>query len=263
MQTALKVRISAYPTKKFPHLIEFPDLEDVLRRQAGIVLQQVASRPLGAPAIGIMLRDAPPHPELRNIVLNLTLDRETRHVTLTKKLVFGGLRKVLDDLYGVKRIETGAEGRGSELALRVLPQGSIPADQGSPRPSIRMTPRRVMRSILSRRGQAEFRKALLGTYGRQCAITGCKIVDILEAAHVRPISEGGETAADNGLLLRADVHTLFDLDLLGIHPKSKKLVLAPAISKSEYAELGGKHLKTNTLDPAYLEERWLRFQANS
>jgi hypothetical protein len=57
-----------------------------------------------------MLRNAPAQPELRDFELSLSLDRETKHVTLTKRLVFGGLRGLLDNLYGVQRIATGAGG---------------------------------------------------------------------------------------------------------------------------------------------------------
>jgi putative restriction endonuclease len=55
-------------------------------------------------------------------------------------------------------------------------------------------------------------------YGRRCAITGSKIQPVLQAAHIRPITVGGEHRLDNGLLLRSDAHTLFDLGYLGVDP---------------------------------------------
>jgi len=120
-----------------------------------------------------------------------------------------------------------------------------------------------MRAILLRRGQDEFRRQLIEIYDEKCVVTGCRIVAILEAAHVRPVSDGGETAAGNGLLLRADIHTLFDLDLLGIDPQRREVVLAPALAESEYANLNGKRVRLEGLQQAYLDERWLRFQASA
>ena len=57
---------------------------------------------------------------------------------------------------------------------------------------------------------------MLDAYHRRCAITGSKIRPVLQAAHIRPVTEGGEHALDNGLLLRSDIHTLFDRGYLGI-----------------------------------------------
>lgn len=263
MRTNLEVRISDYANSNFPHLIEFPNLEEVLRRQSGVVIQQVASRPLGSPAVGVELKNVPSRAEIHGFELDLTLHRDTHHRTLKKKLVFGGLRDSVNRLYGVQRIETAADGRGSEIALRVLPRGGIRGDRGRSGGPARTTPRWVMRAILLRRGQDEFRRQLIEIYDEKCVVTGCRIVAILEAAHVRPVSDGGETAAGNGLLLRADIHTLFDLDLLGIDPQRREVVLAPALAESEYANLNGKRVRLEGLQQAYLDERWLRFQASA
>lgn len=62
-----------------------------------------------------------------------------------------------------------------------------------------------------RLGQGAFRVMVTDTYERRCAVTGEKALPVLQAAHIRPVSEGGAHRLDNGLLLRSDVHTLFDL----------------------------------------------------
>ncbi|MCX8512205.1 MAG: HNH endonuclease [Chthoniobacteraceae bacterium] len=64
-----------------------------------------------------------------------------------------------------------------------------------------------------RRGQSRFRKALLTLYSNQCAFTGVREDRVLEACHVLPHAETGNNQLDNGLILRADIHTLFDLGL--------------------------------------------------
>lgn len=79
-----------------------------------------------------------------------------------------------------------------------------------------------------RMGQQAFRAVVLDTYRRRCAITGSKIGPVLEAAHIRPVTEDGEHRLDNGLLLRSDVHTLFDRGYLGIDP-SYRLRVSPRL----------------------------------
>lgn len=69
-----------------------------------------------------------------------------------------------------------------------------------------------------RLGQQAFQAVVLSAYGRRCAISGSKIRPVLQAAHIRPVTDGGEHRLDNGLLLRSDVHTLFDRGYLGVDP---------------------------------------------
>ncbi|MEV4473927.1 HNH endonuclease signature motif containing protein [Nonomuraea sp. NPDC049504] len=60
---------------------------------------------------------------------------------------------------------------------------------------------------------------VLHAYERRCAISGDRIRPVLQAAHIRPVAVGGEHRLDNGLLLRSDVHTLFDRGYLAVDPK--------------------------------------------
>ncbi len=75
------------------------------------------------------------------------------------------------------------------------------------------------RLVRARVGQQAFKGLVLTSYERRCAITGNHIRPTLEAAHIRPVSRAGENRVDNGLLLRSDVHTLFDLGYLGINER--------------------------------------------
>jgi hypothetical protein len=99
----------------------------------------------------------------------------------------------------------------------------------------------VERQIRERRGQYKFRNALRKRYGDRCLVTGCKVVDVLEAAHINTSPGEDDNRPENGLLLRADIHTLFDLDLLGIEPQHLRVNVHPDIN-SEYADLDGKTL---------------------
>jgi putative restriction endonuclease len=79
----------------------------------------------------------------------------------------------------------------------------------------------------ARVGQADFKALVQEAYNRRCAVTGNKIVPVLHAAHIRPVTDHGENRIDNGLLLRSDVHTLFDRGHLGIYPQKKTLLVSP------------------------------------
>lgn len=73
------------------------------------------------------------------------------------------------------------------------------------------------RTVLPRLGQGTFRYALEQAYGR-CAVTGEHSLPALDAAHITPYGDGGDHALDNGLLLRADVHRLFDAGYVTVTP---------------------------------------------
>lgn len=102
--------------------------------------------------------------------------------------------------------------------------------------------RKVIATIVRRQGQGAFRSALLQAYGGRCAMTGSSVVDVLEAAHVHPYRGAATNVLSNGLLLRADVHTLFDLYLISVEPKSRRVQAAPSIIGTEYGSLNGSKL---------------------
>jgi putative restriction endonuclease len=70
--------------------------------------------------------------------------------------------------------------------------------------------------IRPRLGQGAFRVVVTDLYERRCAITQERTLPALEAAHIRPYSEGGGHEASNGLLLRRDLHSLFDAGYLTV-----------------------------------------------
>ena len=72
--------------------------------------------------------------------------------------------------------------------------------------------------VLPRLGQGAFRVLVTDAYRRRCAITGERTLPVLDAAHIKPYSESGPHRLDNGLLLRTDVHTLFDAGYLTVTP---------------------------------------------
>jgi putative restriction endonuclease len=75
--------------------------------------------------------------------------------------------------------------------------------------------------VKPRLGQGAFRVLVTDNYGRRCAVTQERTLPALEAAHIRPYSDGGEHEARNGLLLRRDIHSLFDLGYVTVTPDLK------------------------------------------
>jgi putative restriction endonuclease len=70
-----------------------------------------------------------------------------------------------------------------------------------------------------RLGQGAFRVLITDAYDRNCAVTGEKTLPVLQAAHIRPVAQGGLHRVGNGLLMRSDIHTLFDLGYVTISPQ--------------------------------------------
>jgi len=79
-----------------------------------------------------------------------------------------------------------------------------------------------------RLGQQAFKAVVLDAYHRHCAVTGAKIRPVLQAAHILPLPDGGEHRLDNGLLLRSDVHIMFDRGYLSVDP-SHRLLVSPRL----------------------------------
>jgi len=62
----------------------------------------------------------------------------------------------------------------------------------------------------ARLGQGAFRVLVTESYQRRCAVTGERTLPVLEAAHIKPFAKSGPNRVNNGLLLRSDLHILFD-----------------------------------------------------
>lgn len=103
--------------------------------------------------------------------------------------------------------------------------------------------RRILASIVQRNGQAQFREELFKAYSSQCAVTGCTIASLLEAAHIVPYRGDHTNVVENGLLLRADLHKLFDLHMFRIDPQTRTVHVCEELRTSEYREFDGIHLR--------------------
>jgi len=102
--------------------------------------------------------------------------------------------------------------------------------------------RRALVAIAQRDGQPAFRQSLLRAYEGACVISGCTIAALLEAAHIVPYRGPQTNAVGNGLLLRADLHKLFDLHLFCID-RSLTVRLSRELQQSEYAQFEGVRIR--------------------
>lgn len=82
--------------------------------------------------------------------------------------------------------------------------------------------------VKRRLGQGAFRVVVTDNFERRCAVTGEKTLPVLEAAHILPVKKGGQHRSDNGLLLRSDLHTLFDLGYVTVTP-DYTVAVSPAL----------------------------------
>lgn len=101
----------------------------------------------------------------------------------------------------------------------------------------------VLSSIVRRRGQPAFRQHLLVAYDGRCAITGCGLEPVLDAAHIIPYRGQDTNHLGNGLLLRTDLHTLFDLKLIAIDVATMSLLVSPSLAGTCYEEYRGRPIK--------------------
>lgn len=80
-----------------------------------------------------------------------------------------------------------------------------------------------------RRGQQEFRLSLISRHGERCFISGSQPACVLEAAHLRQFSIHESHQKGEGILLRRDLHALFDRHLIRINPSNLTVQTAPVL----------------------------------
>ena len=101
-------------------------------------------------------------------------------------------------------------------------------------------------TILPRLGQGAFRVIVTDNYNRECALTHSHVLHVLDAAHIKPFSLGGTHEPSNGILLRQDVHTLFDRGYLtvtpGYHVEISKRIKEEFDNGKEYYALHGAQI---------------------
>jgi len=149
---------------------------------------------------------------------------------------------------------------GRSVAIESLPQDETTVENDGNEGVTR-----TLRQIVQRRGQPAFREQLLDAYGCTCAVTGCNAKAALEAAHIEPYSGPSSNCVSNGLLLRSDIHTLFDLGLIAISPDKLTVAIDLELVGTQYDDIAGQALRLprsarHRPDSASLGRRWKEFK---
>ena len=114
--------------------------------------------------------------------------------------------------------------------------------------------------VRARIGQGDFRKHLLDTYGPQCAISGPAPTQAIHACHLYSYAKAASHEDDGGLLLRSDLHSLFDRGLIRVDPDSAVIVLDQALREySDYWRFNGRRLMVALTER---QTKWLRLHWN-
>jgi hypothetical protein len=120
-----------------------------------------------------------------------------------------------------------------------------------------LVPRQVITTaVIARPQQGRFRRDILAASGCRCAITGEELPDVLEAAHLIPVEEGGSDLPGNGLCLRVDIHRLIDAGHIRVRPNGKLEFSEQMDNAVSYADLPESITVPNHVDRECLRWRW-------
>lgn len=154
-----------------------------------------------------------------------------------------------EDLYSSaqKRIERGLQGDSNSNCSTESDAGPdeaiVETEKSEFDPNtIATSPSQKSRNVTTRPGQAQFRRQVKDAYSRHGAVTGCSVEKVLEAAHIHDFSGADSNAVSNGLLLRADIHRLFDAGLLTID-ENYRVLISTELEKTDYEQFEGKPIR--------------------
>lgn len=179
-----------------------------------------------------------------SLASNYLIDECTVGISLPKNLIEA--QTFLNQLTDVLECRLRCDGLIYDATWKRKPRGvgaitSIELDdEDFNSDSLQDARKRTKRLLVQRLGQPQFRDNLLKAYKGRCAATGCQVPQALEAAHIIPYKGEKTNHVSNGLLLRADIHTLWDRTLVAIDPDSEEFRVAEEVRSSPYKTLDGK-----------------------
>ena len=146
---------------------------------------------------------------------------------------------------------TGGEGKRVWEECRHRMAGLLQDAMAAKEPSARYGEPVLMQPRL---GQGTFRVEVTDAYGRACAVTEEHALPVLEAAHIKPYAQGGNHTVSNGLLVRSDIHALFDRGYVTVTPEHRfevsRCLKEEFDNGKSYYPLNGKrvHLPSRDID---------------
>ena len=120
---------------------------------------------------------------------------------------------------------------------------------------------KISSKVTVREGQGNFREQLIREYGCRCCISGCEEGAVIEAAHITPYKGKQTNILENGLLMRVDLHRLFDKHLIAIEAASLTVRVASSVTDEYYRSLHGMKLKCRVRRKTrqFLQEHYNQF----
>lgn len=146
----------------------------------------------------------------------------------------------------IRRIEWRDTTQPDATELGMVEEPILKAHSSSPYIRPKHESKKAAAFRRERPGQRKFREALESAYGNRCCVTKCGVREALEGAHIDPYRSPASDHVRNGLLLRKDIHALFDSHLISIDPRTRRMVVAPSLEKTDYKELAGRLLEQPT-----------------
>lgn len=134
----------------------------------------------------------------------------------------------LDELFDVDAATAPID--ASIFAGEASAEQAVEEVRHSPLPSI-IERQRTLTRVLARTGQSRFRSKIMKAYEGRCFLTGEQIAEVLEAAHIVPVTNNGADDENNGFCMRVDIHRLYDSGNLRIRPNGS-LMLSDAVAGS-------------------------------
>lgn len=124
---------------------------------------------------------------------------------------------------------------------------------------------RVLVEQVRRIHQDSFRALMMQAYGGNCAVTHTGVPETLQAAHINPYRGSKSQVVNNGILLRADIHLLYDAHLISVNPEDYRLRMAKQLGGSPYAKYNGMKIAetlhaSETPSPKLLKAHFDQFQ---
>ncbi|CAM3696406.1 HNH endonuclease [Isoptericola cucumis] len=187
-------------------------------RNKGLLLSAIIQKSTGRPPAKVALKGGTVTDEALENVLKGIQANGLAKVSLTRGAAAGRIATTLYE-------QDGAPGVFDPLDLSDVRKWSL-------------------REVVVRGGQASFRDRALRAYGGTCSITGCSVPEVLDAAHIRPYKGTRSNVASNGILLRVDLHRLWDRGLMAVHESTLEVLFAPKLVHTEYgATWGGTKMR--------------------
>ena len=237
--------------------IEVGSAPKLIRRCPGCSQARIKARSVKTPLYrcqdcGLEFDEADEHWEE---VTTFSTQHELGWVDLEGRLTAGQVRKL--------SVHQGSQHAIRQMDLAVarvaVPELSSEATGPTGRAHRRVNGGFTQRITKVRTGQGAFRRQLLARYGAVCALSGPAPEPSLEAAHLYSYARIGKHEDDGGLLLRRDLHALFDRGLIAIDPSARTIVVGddlkafPGLAALSGAEL---HVTLSRRQLKWLKERW-------